>query len=52
MNVTINETFTDAGGACARRLGLAVMPSFELHYFESEVTPEGPLPVAEAPEKA
>ena len=47
VNVTINETFTDAGGACARRLGLAVMPSFELHYFESEVTPEGPLPVAD-----
>ena len=35
------------GGECARRIGLAVMPSFELHYFESEVTPEGPLPVAD-----
>ena len=32
--------------ACATRVSLAAMPAFSLHFFESAVTPEGPVPVA------
>ena len=52
MNVTTNETFahaTRAGGArapCAKRLVLRTLPSYEIHLFESSVTPEGPVPIA------
>ena len=31
----------------APRVGLQVMPSFEIHLFESAVTPQGPVPVHE-----
>ena len=41
----------DAGGrqrarACATRIGLEALDSFEVHFFESDVTPAGPVPVA------
>ena len=55
LNVTTNETFShprdpgsaDGGGRCSKRMSLTAMPDFELHYFESAVTPDGPVPVAD-----
>ena len=55
MNVTTNETFTHpavpgsdtTGAPCAKRMSLSAMPAFEVHYFESLVTPDGPVPVAD-----
>ena len=32
--------------ACATRIGLEALDSFEVHFFESDVTPAGPVPVA------
>ena len=44
LNVSTNETFVSKGGdLCAHRLILNVMPNFQLHFFQSELSPEGPI---------
>ena len=56
LNITLNQTFqADApdgddgsfGRRCAVRVALQDISAFELHFFESSVTPEGPTPVAD-----
>ena len=53
LNLTINETAWTGdggidGGLCAHRVGLQTLPGgFEIHLFESAVTPEGPIPNSE-----
>ena len=41
LDLDQNETFTDARGACASRNVLRALGDWELHYFQSRVTPEG-----------
>ena len=46
LRVTFNETYTDADGTCATRITLDTLPNFQIHLFESRVTPDGPRGVA------
>ena len=56
LNVTLNQTFEaqvpdgddgSFGRRCAVRVALQDISAFQLHFFESSVTPEGPTPVAD-----
>ena len=55
LNITINETAVKdegtlgrtGGDLCAKRFGHTTLPTYSIHLFESAVTPQGPVPVAD-----
>jgi hypothetical protein len=56
LAVTTNQTweredgtgmFANGGDYCATRMAVTTMPSYEVHYFTSRVSPEGPVAISE-----